>query len=317
MPSWQARIARQLFVAALRLRGEMPTLDEDAPPERLAKLAQAARDDFERLAKYTRLPASTTVETVAEGRVSGEWINSRRAEHGRAVMHVHGGGYVLGSPRTHRGLANGLSLVARARVFMPEYRLAPEHTYPAALEDVLAAYRWLLTQPGVTPSRLAVSGDSAGGGLALSLLVALREAGDPLPACYVGFSPWTDLSATGPSVHELDAADPWLSSHLLLPVGRSYAGDAGVHDPGVSPLFADLKGLPPMLVHAGSDEILLDDTRRLVHRAREAGVDASYGVFHGLWHVFQAFPGLPESKAAMREIGGFIRRHTDRSVARA
>ena len=311
MPSWQARLARRLFVAALRLRGEMPRIDEDADPQRLAKLARAVRDDFERMARYTPMPSSSQVIQVADDGVTGEWVVSRRAADDRVVMHIHGGGYVLGSPRTHRGLANALSMVARARVFLPEYRLAPEHTYPAALDDVLAAYRWLIRQPGLEVSRLAVSGDSAGGGLALAMLVALREAGDPLPACYVGFSPWTDLAATGPSVRELDAADPWLSSHLLLPVGRSYAGDAALDDPGVSPLYADLKGLPPMLVHAGGDEILLDDTRRLVARAREAGVDASYGVFEGLWHVFQAFPGLPESKHAMREIGGFIRRHTD------
>lgn len=310
VPSWQARLTRRLLVGFLRLRGELPEIDPDEDPERLARLARAVRDDFERLARFTPMPRSATVTPALADGVEGEWVVDERAENDRVVFHVHGGGYVLGSARTHRGLGRAMSRVARARTFLPEYRLAPEHRYPAALDDVVAAYRWLVHDQGVDPDRLAVSGDSAGGGLALAMLVVLRDAGERLPACYVGFSPWTDLAATGDSVKELDGTDPWLRSHLLLPIGQAYAGDTPADDPYISPLYADLEGLPPMLVHAGSDEILLDDGRRLVERARAAGVEASVGVFGGLWHVFQAFPGLPESRNAMREVGGFIRRHT-------
>jgi monoterpene epsilon-lactone hydrolase len=229
----------------------------------------------------------------------------------RVILHLHGGAYCLGSPETHRGLAAALSRTARAAVLLPAYRLAPEHRHPAALEDVLATYRWLTDERGVDPGRIVVTGDSAGGGLGALLLVRLRDEGRPLPAAYVGVSPWTDLAATGSSLTDLDGIDPWLSAALVMPAARSYAGDIPLDDPRVSPLYADLRGLPPMLVHVGTDEILFDDAARFVERAREAGVDASLGRFEGMWHVFHIFPGLPEGRAALRELGGFVRRHTD------
>ena len=175
-------------------------------------------------------------------------------------------------------------------MFLPRYRLAPEDVFPAAVDDAVAAYRWLLEDRGVPAERIAISGDSAGGGLALATCFRARDAGLPLPACYVGMSPWTDLAATGTSLQELDGIDPWLSADLVLPAARAYAGTAALDDPLVSPLYGDLAGLPPMLVHVGTDEILLEDAVRLVAVARAAGVDASLGRFQGLWHVFQAFP---------------------------
>lgn len=326
MPTLRTRIVKAGFVAALqvlrRAGGGAPLAD--APEEELQEFALGLRAQFETMGE--RLPIGRTVRfrDLEDAPVEGLWVADGRAlppvgddaveELGcasaeRIVLHLHGGAYVMGSPRTHRGLAAAVSRTAYAQVLMPRYRLAPEHVHPAAVEDALAAYRWLVEDRGFPAERIAVSGDSAGGGLSLAMLYAARDAGLPLPACYVGLSPWTDLAATGGSLRELDGVDPWLSADLVLPAARAYAGSYDLEDPAVSPLYGDLAGLPPMLVHVGSDEILLDDAVRLVERARAAGVDASVGVFPGLWHVFQAFP-LPESRTSLRELGAFVRRHT-------
>jgi epsilon-lactone hydrolase len=326
VPTLRTRLVRAGFVAALRAvrrtAGGAPL--GDAPEEELREYALGMRAQLETLSG--RLPTGRTVRfrDAEECPVPGLWVADGRslppvgddavgdlgcASADRVVLHLHGGAYVMGSPRTHRGLAAAMSRTAHAQVLLPDYRLAPEDHHPAALDDALTVYRWLVEDRGYPPGRIAVTGDSAGGGLGLALLLAARDAGLALPACYVGLSPWTDLAATGASVAELDGIDPWLSAALLIPAARAYAGTVDLRDPMVSPLYGDLSGLPPVLVHAGSDEILRDDAVRLVERAREAGVDASLGIFDGLWHVFQAFP-LPESRSSIREIGAFIRRHT-------
>ncbi|MFA9431359.1 alpha/beta hydrolase [Egicoccus sp. AB-alg2] len=313
MPSLRARLVKQGLVTSVRLMrargGGAP--DPAGPLEDLEAYALRMREQLEEMGNRIRLPKTASWEACEMPGVLGEWVRDERAgDTDRVVFHIHGGAYAMGSPRSHRGLAAALSRTARAPVLLPEYRLAPEHVFPAALDDVLAAWRWLVDVHGAPPERIAVSGDSAGGGLGLSLLVHLRDEGQPLPGCYVGMSPWTDLAGTGESMHELDGIDPWLSAGLVEPAARAYAGDLELSDPRVSPHYADLTGLPPMLVHVGSDEILRDDARRLVTRAREAGLDASLGEFSGLWHVFHAFPGFPESRHALREIGAFMRRHT-------
>jgi epsilon-lactone hydrolase len=313
VPSTRSQVVKHGLVAALKvLRGRGGgTPDPDGPREELEAYALRLREQMEQMGTRLPLPRTASWEACDLPGVLGEWVEDERAEGSdRAVLHLHGGAYSMGSPRTHRGLAATLSRTSRAPVLLPEYRLAPEDVFPAALDDAVAAYRWLVEDHGVEPEHLAVSGDSAGGGLAIAMLVRLRDEGYPLPACYVGMSPWTDLAGTGPSMRELDGTDPWLSAALIEPAARAYAGDVALDDPLVSPLYADLAGLPPMLVHVGSDEILRDDACRLVERARDAGVDASLGVYEGLWHVFHAFPGFPESRDALREIGGFIRRHT-------
>ncbi|WP_052666370.1 alpha/beta hydrolase [Nitriliruptor alkaliphilus] len=326
MPTLRTRLVRAGFVAALqavrRTAGGVPL--GDAPEEELREYALGMRAQLETLS--ARLPTGRTVRfrEADECPVAGLWVADGRAlppvgddqvsdlgcdTAERVVLHLHGGAYVMGSPRTHRGLAAALSRTAHAQVLLPDYRLAPEDVHPAALDDALAVYRWLVEERAYPAARIAVTGDSAGGGLGLGLLFAARDAGLPLPACYVGLSPWTDLAGTGGSVRELDGIDPWLSTDLLVPAARAYAGTTDLEDPMVSPLYGDLVGLPPVLVHVGSDEILRDDAVRLVERAREAGVDASLGIFDGLWHVFQAFP-LPESRSSLREVGAFIRRQT-------
>lgn len=310
MPSLRARLVRAGLVttlAAMRRAG-VGQPDPDGPEEELAEIALEMREQFERMAEL--LPSRSWVTVgEADGPVPASWSIAERAERGRVVLHLHGGGYMMGSSKTHRGMTALLSRVTRAHVLCPDYRLAPEHTHPAALDDAVAAYRWLLDDRDVDPAKLAVTGDSAGGGLALSMLVRARDDGLPMPSCYVGLSPWTDLAGTGESLRTHDERDPWLSADMIPAAARGYAGDTPVDDPLVSPLYADLKGLPPMLLHVGEDEILRDDAVRLVERAREAGVDASVGVFEGMWHVFHAFP-TPESSRAWREIGAFVRRHS-------
>lgn len=298
-------------VTVLRRQGD-GSLGPDSPAEDLGAYALQAHERMERLGE--RFTPGTRVswhEVEAMGTVGGEWVEDDNvAADDRVVLHLHGGAYVIGSPRSHRGLAASLSRTSRSAVVLPDYRLAPEHVFPAALDDAMAAYQWLVEERRFRPERIAISGDSAGGGLGLALLIRLRDEGYELPACYVGMSPWVDLASTGPSIAELDELDPWLVAEMMTPIARLYAGDTPLDDPLLSPLYADLSGLSPMLVHVGSHEILLDDARRLVERAREAGVDASVGVFEEMWHVFHAFPGLPETRRALREIGAFIRRCT-------
>ncbi|MFP5310702.1 MAG: alpha/beta hydrolase [Actinomycetes bacterium] len=312
MPSLTAQLVRRSFVTALclaRSRAGSTQITGDSSAEDLARVALAMREQTERLATVGPQPRGITV-TRFDGPVPGDEVaHGRQVDSDRVVLHLHGGGYFMCSPATHRGMAVALSRTARARVVLPAYRLAPEDPFPAAVDDAVAAYRHLLER-GEDPSRIAVTGDSAGGGLALSLLVRARDEGLPMPACYAGMSPWTDLTGSGDSMRDRDAVDPWLKADQVPPAALAYAGDAPLDHPLVSPLFADLTGLPPMLVHVGSDEILHSDAERLVARARAAGVDASLGVFDGLWHVFHAFP-LPESRHALREIGAFVRRHTD------
>jgi epsilon-lactone hydrolase len=313
LPSLRSQVVKHGLVAALQvLRGRGGGApDPTGPVEELEAYALRIREQMEQMGSRLPLPRTASWDACEMPGVLGEWVQDERGDgNDHVVLHLHGGAYSMGSPRTHRGLAATLSRTARAPVLLPEYRLAPEHVFPAALDDALTAYRWLVEDHGTEPERIAVTGDSAGGGLGVALLVRLRDEGLPLPGCYAGMSPWTDLAGTGPSLTEMDGTDPWLSAALIAPAARAYAGDTDLDHPWVSPLYADLAGLPPMLVHVGGDEILRDDARRLVERARTAGVDASLGLYEGLWHVFHAFPGFPESRNALREIGGFIRRHT-------
>jgi epsilon-lactone hydrolase len=220
---------------------------------------------------------------------------------------LHGGGYTSGSTITHRKLAANLSRAADARVLMPHYRRAPEHPFPAAVEDAIAVYDWLLAQ-GIASSNIVVGGDSAGGGLALSMLVALRDAGRELPGAAVLISAWTDLTTSSPSHDTHRELDLQITRDGLLNAARLYIGDGDPADPRASTLFADPTGLPPLLMQVGGHEVLLDDSRAFAARARAAGVDVTLRVFDSMWHVFHFHaPELPEAQAAMDDIAAFIR----------
>jgi epsilon-lactone hydrolase len=230
---------------------------------------------------------------------SGDWI----------LLYLHGGGYCVGSPRTHRALAARVAHAVGAVAYVPGYRLAPEHPHPAALDDALAACRWLLAR-GTSPGQLVIAGDSAGGGLALATAVAMRDTGLPLPAALVLISPLTDLTLSGESIETHARRDPMLSRPIATLWSRLYLGSCAADHPACSPLFADLSGLPPMLIQVGSEEILLSDSLRLARRAQDAGCSVRLSRYDGMWHEFQAHAGLLiQSNRAIAEIGEFVTRN--------
>jgi acetyl esterase/lipase len=240
----------------------------------------------------------------------GEWIEPVVATHParrHCILYFHGGAYVAMSPRTHRSITSRLGIWSDAAVFALDYRLAPEHPFPAALDDAMAAYRALI-DAGTPASRIVLAGDSAGGGLALALLLALRDAADPMPAAAVLFSPWTDLAATGPSLIENDAVDPLFFGAWVGPTARHYLGDTPATHPLASPVYADLTGLPPLLIQVSDCEVLLDDSRRIAENARRSGVAATLQEWPGQPHGWQIYgPILPEARAALRDAADFIR----------
>lgn len=223
------------------------------------------------------------------------------------LLYFHGGGYFEGSITTHRRLVASLCLAAGVRGLSVDYRLAPEHPFPAAVDDAVAAYRWLTGPGGEDPSRVIVAGDSAGGGLTAALLVALRDAGHPLPAGAYLMSPWTDLVATGESLKTRAEADPMIDPRDIKRITSYYVPDGDVLNPLVSPLYADLSGLPPLLLHVGDAEVLLDDAVRLADRARVAGVSVELEVWPEAFHVFQMLAGLlPEADEAVAQAGEWM-----------
>jgi phosphinothricin tripeptide acetyl hydrolase len=248
--------------------------------------------------------------TVANG-VPAEWIVAEGARDDVAIVYLHGGGYAMGSLNTHRGHCARVSRAARARVLNVDYRLGPEHPHPAAVEDAVAAVRFVWAS-GVAPGRTAVAGDSAGGGLTLATLVALRDAGDPAPAAGLCISPWTDLAFTGATLATKAAEDPMVRAPDLRLMADAYLAGADPRTPLASPLYADLAGLPPLLVQVGSAEILLDDAVRVAERAREVGVAVELRVWPDMIHVWHAFAELlPEGQQAVDEMAAFLEARLD------
>jgi len=265
------------------------------------------RADFEQVTSFFPVPADVRYERVDAGGVAAEWITTPQATAERVVFYLHGGGYTTGSVNTHRELISRMSRAAGARALAIDYRLAPEHPFPAALEDAITAYRWSL-ENGVDPTRIVIAGDSAGGGLTVAALVALRDAGDPLPAAGVCLSPWVDLEGIGESMTTKAEVDPMEHREALLAMAKAYLGDANPRTPLAAPLYADLTGLPPLLIHVGTAETLLDDSTRLAERARSAGVDVVLEPWEDMIHVWHFFASmLPEGQQALDRIGEFIR----------
>lgn len=288
-------------VLSVALRGLFKGVIGRPLPERFQRFWMTA-------VSASTLRASGTRSESAICGAPGVWVRHRDSDARRVLLYLHGGGYTLGSPRTHRALSSHLAAAARTQVFVPDYRLAPEHPYPAALEDAVATYRALLDR--FTPGNIAIGGDSAGGGLALCLALALREAQLPPPAALLLISPWTDLSLSGETVTSKCEADPMLGRPWLQRAADAYRGHLSLTDPRVSPLFADLDGLPPTLIQVGGDEILLSDSQRLAERARAIGLDLRLEVEDGLWHDFQIHAGvLKAADAAIQRIASFLNEH--------
>jgi phosphinothricin tripeptide acetyl hydrolase len=266
----------------------------------------AMRKNMEALAAAMPAPAGAVLTPVDANGVPAEWTVAGGARDDVAIVYLHGGGYAMGSLNTHRGHCTRLSRAARARVLSVDYRLGPEHPHPAAVEDAIAAVRFV-RDCGFAPERIAVAGDSAGGGLTLATLVALRDAGDPAPAAGLCISPWTDLALTGGSVQTKAAEDPMVRAADLRLMAAAYLAGRDPRTPLASPLYADLAGLPPLLLQVGSAEILLDDAVRAAERAREAGVEVSLRIWQDMFHVWPAFADiLPEGRAAVDEMAAFL-----------
>ena len=256
-----------------------------------------------------RPPAGATVTLVDAGGSPAGLMKPTAGGSGAMLYYLHGGGYTFGSMVTYRALLGRLVRATRARALWLDYRLAPECPFPAAVDDALAGYRWLLDQ-GAQPQRIIIAGDSAGGGLALATLLAARDAGLPLPAGAALLSPWTDLTGESKTTISRAAADPMINGAGIADGGRRYLGGADPRTPLASPLFADLRSLPPLLIHVGDVEVLLDDSRMLAERASAADVDVTLRVWDGMFHVFPIFPTLlPEARKAADEIASFILAH--------
>ena len=280
-------------------------------------LAHAKRDDWtveqrrrhllKLTRRYLKTPQTLISEKVEIGDIPAQWLTFPTSHPQRIVYYLHGGAYVMCSIETHRYLIAKIARAADARVLAIDYRLAPEHPYPAALRDALAGYHWLLEQVG-DPNRIVIAGDSAGGGLTVSLLIALREKGLPLPAAAVCLCPWADLTLSGESMRTK------ANEEIIIPVKyiplavEAYLDGTAADTTTVSPIFADLTGLPPMLIQAGTSEVLLDDAKRLAQRARDCGVETSLEIWDGMIHVWHFFAiAMPEARAAIRRVGDFIK----------
>jgi epsilon-lactone hydrolase len=251
-------------------------------------------------------PPGTTVESADAGGVPAEWVVAADVPAGRVLLYLHGGAYQLGSAGMLRHLVALISDAAQARVLSINYRLAPEHPFPAALDDAMTAYRFLLSND-VDPAHVAIAGDSAGGGLALATLVALRDAGDRLPAGAVAMSPWTDLALTGESLRTRADVDVMIKPAGMSESAATYLAGADPRHPYASPLYADLHGLPPILIHVSDAEVILDDSTRFAAKARAAAVDVTLEVWPEMPHVWHAFASLlPESDQAIQRIGSWL-----------
>jgi len=282
-----------------------------AQPIAQAPTLEQQRAGFEQMAALFPVDADIKREPVTANGVKSEWVAAPDADPGRAILYLHGGGYVIGSINTHRSLAARLSRAAKARVLVIDYRLAPEHPHPAAVDDSVAAYRWILAQ-GLKPSRIAVAGDSAGGGLTAATLVAIRDAKLPLPAAGALLSPWVDMEGIGESMTTKDSVDPMVHKEGLLGMAKAYLGGQNLRTPLAAPLYADLTGLPPLLIQVGTSETLLDDASRLAERAKKAGVNVTYEPWQNMIHVFQLFaPMLDEGQQAIEKIGAFVRKQAE------
>ena len=271
---------------------------------------EGGRRSFEKMVDEFNIGVPARYSRVNAGGVTAEWVAADGASDSRVVLYFHGGGYIIGSPRTHRPMLTHLSRDSGARVLSLDYRLAPEHPFPAPVEDAVASYRWLLSE-GYDPSRIALAGDSAGGGLTVAALVQIRYLGLPVPAAGVCVSPWVDMEGLGESMETRAEADPMIVREGLLLSAKTYLGGADPRAPLAAPLYADLRGLPPLLIQVGDAEVLLDDSTRLAGVAREAGVKVQMDVWDDMIHVWPLFaPILPEGKQAIAQAGEFIKKHT-------
>ncbi len=286
----------------------MQTLRERGLPDGLSLDERRAR--MEDIGTRFPAPQSASINPVKIAERPAEWVCDPDTDDGRVMLYVHGGGYVQGSLASHRNLVFEIARSMKGKVLNLDYRLAPEHPFPAAVEDTVNAWAELL-EMGIDPKKASFGGDSAGGGLVIAALVSARDKGLPMPSCACCISPWTDLVGSGRTMDTKALEDPMVNRAALEFFSDFYADKEDKTHPLISPLFADLAGLPPLLIQVGTAETLLDDSRRLATRARYAGVDVSYAEWEGMPHIWHIFaPLLEKSRKAIIELGEFVERKT-------
>ena len=275
-----------------------------------ADTIEEAQKEWEEVSALVELPAEIQVDTIDANGIPAEWITSKDIPTNNVMLYLHGGGYSLGSCTTHRYLASRLVQAAQVRILLLDYRLAPKHPFPAAVEDATQAYHWLLEQD-ISADTMYIGGDSAGGGLTMATLVKLRDEGVALPRAAVLLSPWLDLAMTGNSIATCADLDPIVSQDGLHEMAQLYLGESDPTAPLASPIYADLEDLPSLFIQVGSDEVLLDDATRLAAKAEDTGVSVQLEVWDGMWHVWHGWAnvGLPEAAEAFEQIGRFIRQN--------
>lgn len=267
----------------------------------------AMRQRLDSISRLLSKAKRVKVESTTVAGLYAEWLRPQGAPDDKVLLYLHGGAYVLGSCQSHRSMVSHIARASGINALLPEYRLAPEHKFPAAIEDTVAVYRVLLAS-GISPENIVIAGDSAGGGLTVATLLSLRHTGDPLPAAAILLSPFLDVTASGESATTRADRDPWFHAGDLDVVVRHYCRADEVKNPLVSPVFANVAGLPPVYIQVGDDEILLSDSTRFADKMRAAGGTVEIEIWPGMWHVFQLFVGkMPEARQAINKIGDYLR----------
>ncbi|MBS0222049.1 MAG: alpha/beta hydrolase [Proteobacteria bacterium] len=290
----------EFYELVKKLRSRPP--EENPPIERL-------RAGFEALSRQFPPPSNASFETIDAAGVPAEWVSVTKGKQLPVILYFHGGGYCIGSAKTHRDLVARMCIAAEARALSVDYRLAPENPFPAAVHDGVGAYRWLRSQ-GVPAKSIVVAGDSAGGGLALATLLSLKQSGDELPAAGICMSPVTDLAKEGESMRTKIHLDPMVQPKSSTAYAQRYIADGDIKAPLASPLYAELEGLPPLLVLVGTWEVLLDDSTRFAAKANAAGVPVDLEVWEEMIHIWPFFAAvLPEGRQAIERMAAFIKNH--------
>lgn len=277
--------------------------------KRAAEVRKTTDDErlsYERIMANLSIDDDITTSRVGANGVPAEWISAPESAPDRVILYLHGGGYVIGSVRTHRALTAHLARAARSRILAIDYRLAPEFPFPAPVEDAVSSYQWLLAQ-GISPTKIVIAGDSSGGGLVVATLVALKNVGEPMPGAGVCISPWVDMEATGGSYTSNAEVDPSGSRPRILQLAEIYLDGKNPRAPLASPIHADLAGLPPLLIQVGGIEVLLDDSNMLKAAAEASNVPIEMETWDHMPHVWHHYaPILPEAREAIRKIGEFV-----------
>ncbi len=295
MISFRARVFR--FFARQYFRRVSPDRD-------IGEMRQAFEDVTQRL----DTPDNVTVRHATIAGIECDWLVPEGSKKTPVLLYLHGGAYVMGSSKTHRQMVATIAKAAGVRAILPNYRLAPENPFPDGIDDACAVYKQLLQQ-GIEPDEIVIAGDSAGGGLTVATALKLRHDGVPLPAALVLLSPWLDLSASGESVKSRAKLDPLFRAEDMPIVAEFYCSADAVREPLVSPVFANVSGLPPAFIQVGDHEILLSDSTRFADKLTAAGINVTLQVWPDMWHVFQFFGSkMPESEAALVDIARFLRR---------